>query len=217
MKKVFAVTAVILTLGLFLIPKSNAQLLLGHPTANMIFPGNVTINGNATVLGTLTPTGTSYTYNDLTIVYGVNMSTAVITNTGATALTVDGGITAGTGVVAIVGVDGRIPALSSLQLANLSGASLTSLTAANISAGSLGVSVIASSVAVNSVLNASIVSMAASKLTAGIMPITIQCYQVADCEALTPAAEGEFCYSTGSHIMNVSTSTNAGGFAPTTN
>jgi hypothetical protein len=132
MKKVFAVTAVILSLGLFLIPKSNAQLLLGHPAASMIFPNNVTVNGNLAVLGTLTPTATAYIYDSLTINYGINMATAVITNTGATALTVDGGITAGTGVVGIVDATGKIPAISSTYFASLSGANLTGIPAAGI-------------------------------------------------------------------------------------
>lgn len=36
----------------------------------------------------------------------------------------------------------------------------------------------------------------------------------ADCETLTPRAEGQLCYSTASNVLNVSTSVNAGGFAP---
>lgn len=182
--------------------------------------GAVTFEAGSTLTistnSTLIETNTNLVSKSLTATYGVSAATAVISNTGATALTVAGGITAGTGVVGIVDATGKIPALSSTYLASLSGSSLLTLTAANISAGNLGSGVIASSIAVAAVGNDSIVSMAASKLTAGIIPITIQIYQVADCEALTPAAEGEMCYSTGAHIMNVSTSTNAGGFAPTT-
>lgn len=56
-------------------------------------------------------------------------------------------------------------------LATNNGANLTSLTAANISAGSLGASVIASSIAVNSVLNASLASgIDAAKVTIGTLP-----------------------------------------------
>lgn len=93
------------------------------------------------------------------------------------------------------------------------GSGLTGITAANISAGSLGSSVIASSVAINAVQNASIVGMTASKLT-GAIPLAVTVYLSAGCEALTPAAEGEFCYDTTSHIMNASTSTLVGGFSP---
>lgn len=129
------------------------------------FPTNVSMT-NLTVTGTLSPytTGT-FTADNATLNYGISAATAVLTNTSATALTVGGGITAGTGVVAIVGADGRIPALSSLQLANLSGASLTTLTAANISAGSLGSSVIASSLAVNSVYANALQAIDPSKIT----------------------------------------------------
>ena len=61
--------------------------------------------------------------------------------------------------VGIVGTDGKIPALSSTYLASLSGANLTTLTAANISAGSLGASVIASSVAAQSVYASGLASI----------------------------------------------------------
>lgn len=48
-------------------------------------------------------------------------------NTGATALDVDGGITAGSGNVGIVDITGKIPAISSTYFASLSGANLTSI------------------------------------------------------------------------------------------
>lgn len=60
-----------------------------------------------------------------------------ITSTVADALDVAGGINAGTGNVSIVGTDGRIPALSSTELANLSGANLTALNGSNISTGTV--------------------------------------------------------------------------------
>jgi hypothetical protein len=160
-----------------------------------------------------------------------------ITGTGATALTVGGGITAGTGVVGIVGTDGRIPAISSTYFTSLSGASLTTLTPANIQAGYLPGGVIASSIAINAVEDVSIVGMTSSKLSGalpavsgasltsltaanisgGTLGITVVPYSSADCEALTPVGEGEFCYDTTLHVMNASTSTAPGGFAPMTN
>jgi hypothetical protein len=160
-----------------------------------------------------------------------------ITGTGATALTVGGGITAGTGIVGIVGTDGRIPAISSTYFASLSGASLTTLTPANIQAGYLPSSVIASSIAINAVQDASIVGMTSSKLSGalpaisgasltsltaanisgGTFGVTVVPFSSADCEALTPTGEGQFCYDTVLHVMNASTSTAQGGFAPMTN
>ena len=110
---------------------NNTSDLTWSLPASVIFPGNVQ------VLGTLTPTGTSYTYNDLTVVYGVNTATAVITNTGAGALDVAGGINAGTGNVAITETNGKLAAFDSTHYTNLSGANFTSLTAANISAGAV--------------------------------------------------------------------------------
>ena len=62
-----------------------------------------------------------------------------ISGTGATALDLGGGITAGTGDVALVGTDGRINGpLSSTIIDDLSGANLTSLAAGNISSGTVG-------------------------------------------------------------------------------
>lgn len=51
------------------------------------------------------------------------------TDTSATSLDVGGGITAGTSSIAIVNAAGKIPALSSTYLADLSGANLTGLSA----------------------------------------------------------------------------------------
>ena len=51
------------------------------------------------------------------------------TNTSATSLDVGGGITAGTSSIAIVNAAGKIPALSSTYLADLSGANLTGISA----------------------------------------------------------------------------------------
>lgn len=49
----------------------------------------------------------------------------ITTNTGATSLTVGGGVTAGTGAVALVNTAGKIPAISGTYFADVSGASLT--------------------------------------------------------------------------------------------
>lgn len=54
-------------------------------------------------------------------------------------LTVGGGITAGSGVVGIVDSTGKIPALSSTYLTDLSGANLTTLNGTNVSSGTVAV------------------------------------------------------------------------------
>ena len=76
--------------------------------------------------------GTS-TFNTNTAVGG----TLTVADTTASALDVAGGITAGTGNVGIVDATGKIPALSSVFLANLSGANLTGLLEANIADGTV--------------------------------------------------------------------------------
>ncbi|KAF0126270.1 MAG: hypothetical protein FD189_1006 [Elusimicrobia bacterium] len=53
----------------------------------------------------------------------------------------------------------------------------------------------------------------ASKLI-GAIPQAVTVFVSADCEALTPGTVAQFCYNSTSFILNVSTSTNLGGFAP---
>ena len=67
------------------------------------------------------------TQQSLTATYGVAAATAVISNTGASALIVDGGIVGGTGVVQVIDASGKIPAIDSTHFASLSGTNLTSL------------------------------------------------------------------------------------------
>ena len=64
-------------------------------------------------------------------------NTLAVTSTAADAIDVAGGLTAGSGNVAIIDTSGKLPALSATYLASLSGAALTSLDAGNISAGTL--------------------------------------------------------------------------------
>lgn len=112
-----------------------------------MLPGStLTIDGAAAISISAAPT-----FTDLSVTYGVQSATTVITNTGAGALDVAGGINAGTGNVGIVDATGKIPALSSTYLASLSGAALTGIAAANIAAGSLGAEVIASSIAAGAI------------------------------------------------------------------
>ena len=69
-------------------------------------------------------------YNDSTDL--LTSGKLATTDTSATSIDVAGGITAGTGNVAIVNAAGKIPALSSTYLADLSGANLTGISAGPI-------------------------------------------------------------------------------------
>ena len=69
-------------------------------------------------------------YNDSTNV--LTAGKLATTDTSATSIDVAGGITAGTGNVAIVNAAGKIPALSSTYLADLSGANLTGISAGKV-------------------------------------------------------------------------------------
>jgi len=81
--------------------------------------GNITVSNGVTIDGA-----------DISAYLAGGKLTA--TSNAANAINVTGGITAGSGVVAIVGTDGRIPALSTTFLANLSAASLTAIPAAQV-------------------------------------------------------------------------------------
>ena len=59
-------------------------------------------------------------------------STVQATSTAATAVTVAGGITAGSGAVGIVGTTGKIPGLSSTYFTSVDGSALTALAAAQV-------------------------------------------------------------------------------------
>jgi hypothetical protein len=86
----------------------------GTITGNIAVDPGVTIDGvdiSAVVGSSATPSITSMT----------------LSSTGASALDVAGGINAGSGNVGIVDTSGRIPALSSIYLSNMSGANLTGL------------------------------------------------------------------------------------------
>ena len=61
----------------------------------------------------------------------------VVSGTGASALDVGGGLNIGTGNVALVNTAGKITALSGTEVANLSGAALTSLNGSNVSSGTV--------------------------------------------------------------------------------
>ena len=89
--------------------------------ANAALPTNIDVGGTLDVTGATTLD-----------------STLAVSSTAATAIDVAGGITAGTGNVALVGTDGKINGpLSSTIIDDLSGANLTTLNASNVSSGTL--------------------------------------------------------------------------------
>jgi hypothetical protein len=87
---------------------------------------DLNVLGSLDILGGLT-LSSSMTATDLFATYGVKAATGVFTNTGAASLDIGGGLNAGTGDVGIIGTDGRIPALSTTYMADLSGANLTGI------------------------------------------------------------------------------------------
>lgn len=157
---VSSITASNLTVGGNLSVTGTSTLSDTVTASKGVTTSTLTASGAATLQSTLAVTGTSTLSDTVTASKGISMSTGVasgtftITNAGAGALDVTGGINAGSGNVGIVDTSGKIPALSSTYIADLSGANLTALTAANINAGSLGASVIASSITLSSMYGA---------------------------------------------------------------
>lgn len=127
-------------------------------------PSSVIFPGNVQVLGTLTPTATSYTYDDLTVTYGINAATGVYSGavTGASfaatgALT--GATLATTGAGTIVGdfkagaanyvstmtasngnwaITGNVVSLAAVQGATITGTTSVAGAKVNATAGALG-------------------------------------------------------------------------------
>lgn len=81
-----------------------------------------------------------------------------VSGTGATTLTVGGGVTAGTGSVAIIDTTGKIPDISTTYFASLSGANLTALAASALTG------------ALPALNAASLTDLNASNLASGTVP-----------------------------------------------
>jgi hypothetical protein len=89
-------------------------------------------------------------------------------NTGATSIDIAGGITAGTGNVAIVDTTGKIPAISSTYFASLNGSTLTNVVAATLAAGTHTAAYVFNNVAnVLSGVGTLLTALNASELTTG--------------------------------------------------
>lgn len=166
--------------------------------------GSATITAEVNA-GTITAAGAIYTKN------GADQNTSTITVDGA--LILDKGVTAAG--VGIIDTNGQIPALSSTYLADLSGANLTTLTAANISAGSLGAEVIGSSLAVDAVYtnaiadsavtDAKISAVGAAKVTAGALGAGD--YTVAGSVAVSTSATSGYSLRLRGAVVDMSEST----------
>lgn len=124
----------------------------GNITGNITADGGITIDGidiGATICTTCDPTFDDLTIDTLTAVSATLSGTLAVTgavtlsstievgSSAANAIDVAGGITAGSGNVAVIGTDGRIPALSSTYFASLSGANLSGILESSIADGSL--------------------------------------------------------------------------------
>lgn len=181
------------------------------------FDGDVTIK-NLTVTGVLSPYSTgTFTGEGISLTYGIAAATGVFSgavtvgafNTtgnvgiGTTAATRNVSVTgtlAVTGATTLTGATHVTGALDTDSTLIVGGA--TTLTGAvTISAGITG-------------SGANLTALTAANISGGTLGITVKPYSSADCEALTPAAEGEWCYDTALHKLSISTSTNAGGFEP---
>lgn len=143
-KKVVLGIAIVLA-GLLV---GEAQVTVPHTLVNPITLAQLNTNFSTVAAAALNRAGGTITGNiavdpgvtidgvDLSAAVGATadqtFDTLVLSNTGAGALDVAGGINAGSGNVGIVDTTGKIPALSSTYLANLSGAALTGLTSANL-------------------------------------------------------------------------------------
>lgn len=118
------------------------------------------------------------------------------------------------------------------------GAGLTSITAANISAGALtDITNLSASGDVKfgaanhistmtgttgewifhgepTLIGTNVTAIPSANISAGSLVSGVKPYSSSDCESLTPASEGLWCYDTAVHVLNVSTSAEAGGFSP---
>jgi hypothetical protein len=144
------------------------------------------------------------------ITYGLSAATVTTTDTSAGSLVVGGGIKTGTGVVQLVDATGKITAISSTYFASLSGANLTGIPAAAVSAGSLGTGAFTVTGAFNA--TTSISAASALAVTAG----PLQPYQrtKAQLHALTPAVGDVYVCSdcTNTYTLVVGTGTVVNGF-----
>lgn len=123
----------------------NAELKVGSATnyfwTEPYFAGQHSngVDVMLTTNGGGTPTGAIGTHSAHDLLLLAGNQTVATFKQGTLDVTFPAGITAGSGAVGIVGSNGKIPALSSTYINNLSGANLTALDAGNVSAGTLAI------------------------------------------------------------------------------
>jgi hypothetical protein len=122
---------------------SDAQISVPHTFTTSVPVSQLNTNLSTIADGALKRNGGNIT-DDITVdtgvtIDGVDISAALggsstgafaaltTSNLGATSIDAAGGITAGTGNVAIIGTDGRIPAINGTYFASLSGANITGI------------------------------------------------------------------------------------------
>lgn len=127
-------------------------------------------------------------------------TTVETTDTSATSLKSDGGITAGTGAVGIVDTTGKIPLISSTYFASLSGANLTGIPTSAVSSGNFVATVASGTGITSSVTSGNAAATAISLVT----PVALANGGTA---AAITAAAGGVAFSTASAINVTSAGT----------
>jgi hypothetical protein len=141
--KMLAVAVLSLFLGLWLTMPTSSQITTPNVFTTSVPVSQLNTNFSTLGSGALNRAGGTITGNiavdpgvtidgvDISAVVGSSATPSItsmtLSSTGASALDVAGGINAGSGNVGIVDTSGRIPALSSIYLSNMSGANLTGL------------------------------------------------------------------------------------------
>ena len=163
-----------------------------------------TFDGPVAITSTFTVTGNSY----------LGAGAFVSTNTyytGAWKLPSTLSVPALTGTTSITGgaISGTtLDMTGNAHYGATGGAYISTFTASNGNQAWAGALTAASFTGVGTGLTA----LTAANIAAGNLIITVKPYSSSNCESLTPAAEGEWCYDTGTHKLEISTSTNVGGF-----
>lgn len=118
--------------------KSHASSCTGFRVSNECVPAENILDGTLGASVSWSGCGLTNLPQGVSITYGLTSATMTTTDTSATSLVVGGGITAGTGLVAIAGTNGKLAAFDTTHYSSLSGANFTNLPAAGIVAGALG-------------------------------------------------------------------------------
>ena len=179
--KVLAVLTVVLGLA---VSARAVNTCSGYQVSQMCVPAANILEGTLATGVAGSGCGATNLPQGVSITYGLTSATMTTTDTSATSLVVGGGITAGTGSVAIAGANGKLAAFDSTHYANLSGANFTAIPAAAVVAGSLG----AGSFTVTGAFNATTTISAASGLSVTAGPLQPRAVSKSTLAGLTPTA-----------------------------